>query len=547
MALTFPVTEQLDVHCVVIGSGIAGLSLAVSVAEQLEERGIEPSVLVLSKSTLDNTSTRRAQGGIAAVTGKDDDFRYHIKDTLAAGRGLCDRRAVTQLVRGGPEAIRILTRCGARFDSSLGKEGGHSRRRIAHTDDSTGAEIQRALCEAACNHRAIVLKEHHFVLELLTSGSGRKRKCTGCLIINLKTGECITVQAQAVVLASGGAGHLWEHTSNQSGTTAEGIWLAYKAGAQLSDLEFVQFHPTTLDVPGAVNFLLTEALRGEGAYLLNEKGERFMAAHPQKELAPRDVVSQAIWREHESGKVFLDMRHLDAGFLRKRFPTVVAACEEHGLDPSKELVPIVPAAHYLCGGIRTGLEGRSSLPGLYAIGECACTGVHGANRLASNSLLEGTVFALTAARDIASVLQGRERKRAAGRSAPVKIALPEAEFCWELRTRLRETMWKHVGLLRDEHGLKEAAAELSAIGAEAAGAADGAPDSKSYKDLRALLEFDGMLGAAKLIVQSALLRTESRGSHQRTDYPKTSARWARHIVLENGKKPAFSRTAGLAE
>lgn len=545
MALKFPVKEELDVHCLVIGSGIAGLNLAVSVAEQLEAKGIQPLVLVASKSTLDNTSTRRAQGGIAAVLGKDDDFEHHINDTLAAGRGLCDRPAVVRLVKKGPEAISTLTERGTHFDTSLGKEGGHSRRRIAHSADSTGAEIQSALCETARKHKGIMLKEHHFVLRLLTTDSGEKRKCTGALIVDLKTGECIKVKAKAVVLATGGAGHLWEYTSNQSGTTAEGIWLAYKAGAQLSDLEFVQFHPTTLDVPGAVNFLLTEALRGEGAYLLNKKGERFMQEHPQKELAPRDVVSQRIWKEHENGKVFLDMRHLDADFLKKRFPTIVKACEEHNLNPSKDLIPIVPAAHYLCGGIRTDLSGKSSLPGLYGIGECACTGVHGANRLASNSLLEGTVFALSAAKEIVSELEAEQEKRGAADGATIEIALPKAEFCWELRSRLRTIMWKHVGLLRNGKDLKTAALGLSSIESEAADAANGTSGSKSYKDLRALLEFKGMLGIAQLTVRSALLRTESRGNHQRVDFPESSDGWLKHIILESGKKPSFSPTAGL--
>ena len=546
MALKFPVKEHLDVHCLVIGTGIAGLSVALSLAEQRADI----SILVASKSDVGDTNTTKAQGGIAAVLSSKDTFEDHIKDTLDAGRGLCDRNAVEQLVTHGPEEIASLVERGMRFDDSLGKEGGHSKRRVAHGADATGAGIQKALIESLRKNPHIKLKENHFCVRLLTAGRGTKKHCTGAVLLDLKDQHCVLVHAQAVLLATGGAGQLWSHTSNPPVATGDGVWLAYEVGAQLADLEFMQFHPTTLAVPSARNFLLTEALRGEGAFLRNERGERFMESYPSQELAPRDVVSQAIWREYQrrGGKVFLDVRHFDPEFLKRRFPTVLRAVKEHGLNPSRDLIPIVPAAHYLCGGIRTDLCGRSSLNGLYAIGECACTGVHGANRLASNSLLEGVVFARAAVRDLTSRFP-LIPPRALRTISSIDLALLPLGKSDALRTTLTKKMWQHVSLFRNKEGLERALKEIREIAA--CFAQPGGPVlTGDVDELRRLLELRGMVGMARLLTLSALFRTESRGCHQRMDFPndnqdnQSNQLWLQRIVIERGRDPTLVPLVG---
>ncbi len=539
-------SERLRADCLVVGSGVAGLLCALSLADSLNKDGLSGTrgarILVAAKSALDDTNTRRAQGGIAAVLGEDDTFSHHAADTLEAGRGLCDENVVSAVVRTGPGAIAALRSIGARFDASLGREGGHSARRVAHAADATGAEVQRALCDAARSHSLISVREHHLCAKLLIDP--RRGRCAGALLVDLSTGACVEALASHVVLATGGAGRLWQHTSNPPGATADGVWLAYEAGAQLADIEFMQFHPTTLDVAGAENSLLTEALRGEGAHLVNENGERIMAWHPLRELAPRDVVSQAIWREVEAGsKVFLDMRPLGAAFLRECFPTVWGSCAEHGLDPSRELVPIVPAAHFLCGGVRTDAKGRTSLPGLYAIGECACSGLHGANRLASNSLLEGAVFGLAASRTIASAVLRSPSSLGEGApvSEPFSVPLASGERLASLKGRLAACMWRHLGLVRTAAGMRSAGHELSFLAAELT---DSSEEGKPA-DLRSGLEMRSMLGVARLMAASALLREESRGCHQRQDIRGSSEAWRCHIVLERGSQPRLCSSAGL--
>ncbi len=535
--MRFPVAETQDVDCLIVGSGMAGLSLALTLAER--EKGC--SVMVASKGTLCETATSKAQGGIAAVLSPEDSVEHHVSDTLKAGRGLCDRDAVEYLVQSGLVSIKRLVDWGMLFDETLGREGGHSKRRVAHAADATGAEVQNALIRAARKHVHIDLREKHFAMRLLVQDG----KCTGALFVDLERKTCVQVNARIVVLATGGAGRLWKHTSNPHMATGDGIWLAYEAGAQLVDMEFLQFHPTTLAYNGSGNFLLTEALRGEGAHLVDGHGKRLMASHPQKELAPRDVVSQSIWAElHKpQGRVFLDVRHLGEDFLRKRFPTVYAECERHGLNPCNDLLPITPAAHYLCGGIRTALSGRTSLDGLYAIGECACTGVHGANRLASNSLLEGIVFARAAAADILAHVDF-DYSGECRTIRELSLRVPSQRLCRELRVWLRRSMWEYAGLVRIESGLRTVLADVKRM-ASYLGEASVDSEIPGSSVLREMLELRGMIGLSRVIASAALAREESRGCHQRSDFPGVENNWKRHVVVQRGKNMSSSTTASL--
>ncbi|WP_063775148.1 L-aspartate oxidase, partial [Streptacidiphilus anmyonensis] len=399
-------TKTTDV--VVVGSGVAGLTTALRV----REAGLR--VLVVTKAMLDDGSTRWAQGGIAAALGEGDTPEQHLEDTLVAGAGLCDEEAVRMLVTEGPGAVRRLIATGATFDQDdegeilLTREGGHHRRRIAHAGgDATGAEISRALVEAVRTDDDLELIEHALVLDLLTDAKGRTAGLTLHVMGEGQRDGVGAVHARAVVLATGGLGQVFSATTNPAVSTGDGVALALRAGAEVADLEFVQFHPTVLwlgpDAEGQQP-LISEAVRGEGAHLVDADGVRFMVGqHELAELAPRDIVAKGIMRRmHETGAehMFLDGRHFGAAMWEERFPTILASCRSHGIDPVTELIPVAPAAHYASGGVRTDLRGHTSVSGLYACGEAACTGVHGANRLASNSLLEGLVFAERIAADI---------------------------------------------------------------------------------------------------------------------------------------------------
>ena len=541
----------------IIGGGIAGLSLALRLPEGTR-------VALFTKGQLGESNTRYAQGGLTAALGEDDSPELHLQDTLAAGAGLCDEVAVRVLVEHAPEAVRWLIQQGVEFDRAqegesghatpdgllLGREAAHSRWRVLHAGgDATGAEIERALTNVVGTHEGITVFAETVVRQLVI----RAGRCVGVEAVD-RNGRMFVLEATATVLASGGAGGLWLHTSNPAGATADGLALAWHAGAALSDLEFMQFHPTVMVVDG-ISHLISEAVRGEGAYLRNHAGERFMPRYSeQAELAPRDVVARAIVSEMLNEREtceYLDLHHLPAEQMYDRFPNITAICKLHGLDLAHDLLPVAPAAHYCMGGVLVDTEGRTTVDGLYAAGEVACTGVHGANRLASNSLLEGLVYGLRIADHLADLrdsgIRGSEGNGIGQRKgltwverddiydASESMAGREREEVeeeervwdvWEVRREVRELMWKYVSLSRSRTGLLIAEKRLQEImdrlgrGGEVVGEA------------REWLETRNMVEVAGVVVRAALLRRESRGSHWRVDYPQRDSRLdGRHYVF----------------
>jgi len=490
----------------VIGAGVAGLRAAIELAEAGQ-------VLVVAKDGLRESSSEYAQGGIAVALSDDDEVELHEQDTLYAGDGLCDRAAVRALVEEGPAAIQQLMDWGAEFDRQGAKlaftrEGAHSRSRILRAHgDSTGREIARTLHRKAASLPNVTLRGYAATTDLLL-GDG----VAGALL-----GEA-SLHARAVLLATGGLGRVFLNTTNPDVATGDGVVMAYRAGAEISDLEFVQFHPTALAVEGAPRFLLSEALRGEGAHLRNARGERFMdRCHPLKELAPRDVVARAIVAEmNRTGAphVFLDLTHRGAGFVRGRFPRIYETCLRYGVDIARQAAPVAPAAHYAMGGVRTDLEGRTSLPRLFAAGEVACTGVHGANRLASNSLLEGVVFGARAGRAM------REWDRPPGLSGQPPSRESPAQAGGLRHSEIQRMAWEHCGIVRSGEGLKAACEWLEAREAEDA-------------------EGRNMRQVALLIARCALARQESRGAHFRTDYPGKRAEFEKHSVVAKDANITF--------
>ena len=531
---------------VVVGAGIAGLRAAVALAE----RG---RVLVVTKEQLSESNTAYAQGGIAVAMGGDRDVSLHLQDTINAGDGLVDQAAAEVLVSQGPLRVAELLEWGTQFDregdGADGKllrtlEGAHSLPRILHANgDATGREIALSLQRHAKKISNITLMEWTTTVDLLVDQAGERPRVVGMTLLDAD-GALHRVHARAVLLASGGAGQVYSDTTNPQVATGDGIAMAYRAGAEVGDMEFFQFHPTALSLPGAPHFLLSEALRGEGAYLRNEAGERFMGRyHPLLELAPRDVVARAIAREAgdesgaESKSVYLDMRHLAAEGgprkdLKKRFPGISAFLAKYGLELERDLIPVRPAAHYLMGGVRTDLNGRTSVAGLYAAGEAACTGVHGANRLASNSLLEGLVFGALAAESMAADVSGSARLAADTDSSESEIATVDGATTAAASVdveqwiaTLRAVMWKDAGLLRDAAGLMAAQAGLREMRRTMPGGL-----------ARRAIEARNLHQVAELIVESALGRTESRGAHFRKDFPKRDdAHFAAHSVMQAGK------------
>ncbi|MEV7505679.1 L-aspartate oxidase [Streptomyces sp. NPDC093018] len=522
---------------VVVGSGVAGLTAAL----RCEAAGL--TTVVVTKARLDDGSTRWAQGGIAAALGEGDTPEQHLDDTLVAGAGLCDETAVRLLVTEGPGAVRRLIETGAHFDESsegglaLTREGGHHRRRIVHAGgDATGAEISRALVEAV-RARGLRTIENALVLDLLTDAEGRTAGVTLHVMGEGQHDGVGAVHAPAVVLATGGLGQVFAATTNPSVSTGDGVALALRAGAEVSDLEFVQFHPTVLflgaDAEGQQP-LVSEAVRGEGAHLVDADGVRFMAGqHELAELAPRDVVAKAIMRrmqEQDAEHMFLDARHFGAEMWEHRFPTILAACRANGIDPVTEPIPIAPAAHHVSGGVRTDEHGRTTVPGLYASGECACTGVHGANRLASNSLLEGLVYAERIAADIAA------ERAADGLHARVPEPVPHPDrpahplLAPESRFAIQRIMAQGAGVLRGAESLAWAAEQLQRLHTDARDALD--VHGKTAEPGVDTWEATNLLCVARVLVAAAQLREETRGCHWREDHAeRDDAHWRRHIVV----------------
>ncbi|MFE4452053.1 L-aspartate oxidase [Streptomyces sp. NPDC056796] len=527
----------IDADVVVVGSGVAGLTTALRCAAA----GL--ATVVVTKARLDDGSTRWAQGGIAAALGEGDTPEQHLDDTLVAGAGLCDETAVRTLVTEGPDAVRRLIDTGAHFDTTdtgaiaLTREGGHHRRRIAHAGgDATGAEISRALV-GAVRSAALRIIENALVLDLLTDAAGRAEGVTLHVMGEGQHDGVGAVRAPAVVLATGGMGQVFSATTNPPVSTGDGVALALRAGAEVSDLEFVQFHPTVLFLGAGSEGqqpLVSEAVRGEGAHLVDASGTRFMLGqHELAELAPRDIVAKAITRQmHLQGAehMYLDARHFGAAMWEQRFPTILAACRAHGIDPVTEPVPVAPAAHYASGGVRTDLRGRTTVPGLYACGEVACTGVHGANRLASNSLLEGLVFAERIAADIVD----GPRTDAAPASRTVPAVPPAGDrtvplLTAESRTGIQRVMSRGAGVIRSADGLARAADELEALrGAAAAAEEDGPKDAVPGVEA---WEATNLLLVAQVLVAAAREREETRGCHWREDRPERDDAWRRHLVV----------------
>lgn len=493
----------------VIGAGIAGLTFALSLSSPAR-------VTLITKGSLGESNTRYAQGGLAAAISNSDNPELHLRDTLAAGAGLADAEAARTLVEAGRSAVEWLLDHGTRFDRengqiALGREGAHSRSRVLHAGgDATGAEIERSLVAAIAERHDLTLLEHTTAIDLLMAG----HRCVGARLSVGPDDHRFDIHAGAMVLAQGGAGQLWSVTSNPSGATGDGIAMALRAGVTVADLEFTQFHPTVLDLPGHDPFLISEAVRGDGAWLRNDAGERFMLAIDDRaELAPRDAVARAIQAQIANGsRVWLDVRHLEPAFVRHRFPTIHRHLVSIGIDFTVDLIPVAPAAHYFMGGIAAATDGRTSMPGLLAIGEVSCTGVHGANRLASNSLLEGLVFGRIAAAElnIDSVIVGSGGQVQDFGQIPAAGAstLPIAEA----KRRIREIMRDHVSVVRSERSLRTALGELDALGR----ASDLSGDSLATVECRNLWLL------AREITTSALYREESRGGHYRRDFPDTS-------------------------
>jgi L-aspartate oxidase len=502
----------------VIGAGVAGLRAAIQLAEAAE-------VLVLAKDRLQESSSAYAQGGIAAAVSDDDDIQLHEDDTLAAGDGLCNQSAVHVLVEEGPRAIQELIDWGAEFDRegselAFAREGAHSRSRVLHAHgDSTGQEIARTLYAKASSLPGVRFQSFAAVTDLLVESGA----VGGAMAYDETSGEMVRLDARAVLIATGGLGRVFLETTNPDVATGDGVAAAYRAGVDISDIEFVQFHPTALHLANAPRFLLSEALRGEGALLRNASGERFMDRyHPMGELAPRDVVSRSIiaeMRDTGSAHVFLDLTHLDPNHIRARFPRIYDTCLHYGVDIAHTLVPVHPAAHYAMGGVRTGLDGRTSLERLYAAGEAACTGVHGANRLASNSLLEGVVFGARA---------GAAMRRWSGAGWVHGAAAPDPDFPSMEEDAVRRLAWDYCGIVRDGPGLTDGLYRLASAGS-----------SRKPAPTRSDYELRNMHAVAGLIARCALAREESRGGHYRSDFPERREEFRRHSVIRPGGSVTF--------
>jgi L-aspartate oxidase len=522
MSRTVPEADFL-----VIGSGVAGLRAALELCRV-------GRVIVLTKGHPLQSNSIFAQGGVAVAMSEEDDVAIHLTDTVKAGHGLCRRDAVRVLVEEGPDRIQELIRWGAKFDKTGGKfafarEAAHSRSRILRArGDATGNEMVRALLTQVVRQKQIVRLDYHFTVDLVVEAG----RCCGAVVLDEYSGEQFIIPAKAVLLSTGGAGQIFARTTNPPNATGDGMAMAFRAGAELQDMEFVQFHPTALYLPSSPPFLLSEAMRGEGGQLRNNKGEAFMERyHPLGVLAPRDIVARAIWTEMAATRarhVYLDVTHLGSNFVKRRFPTIYATCLRHDIDITEEWIPVSPSAHYMMGGVATDINGATTLPGLFAAGEVACSGVHGANRLASNSLLEGLVFGMRAGSAAIAwaarcstpdvTLHGERLKYSgAGR-------LEDAE---KLRSSLRRTMWGQVGLVRSRESLIRATAQLARWKQMV---------SESFST-RIDLEVKNMVQVAHCVAEAALWRENSVGAHYRSDSPKSPRPgWKLHSRLRLGER-----------
>lgn len=509
--------RQVTTDYIVVGSGIAGLMTALFLAKTGEVR-------VLTKACEDESNSYRAQGGIAAAISEADSPKLHWQDTLRAGADLCDADSVRLMVKMAPDTIRLLAEWGTPFDKKendylLAKEGAHSVSRILRVHgDSTGAGITSTLLRQVDQRKSIRLETHTMVADLIVENE----TCRGVITLDTDQGPTYYLAKKGVVLATGGCGQVFKYTTNDLVTTGDGFAMAHRAGAQLMDMEFIQFHPTAFAVNQNPMFLISEAVRGEGAVLVTESGDKLMERyHELKDLAPRDVVSRAIYTEMQQGKqVYLDARNLEGKFAT-RFPAIYKECRKAGIDPEREWIPVRPAAHFIMGGIKTDSYGRTSLSRLFACGEVACTGVHGANRLASNSLLEGTVFAQRVAEKL-SACEDQSTALPLSSQVPRLCQVKQAEE--EIKNEIRQIMWDHAGIVRTSEGLAEGLSKLMQL-------------SDSGKILPGMFESRNMLTTAQLVMKAALWRQESRGGHYRHDYPQTIPEWTgKHKVIQGDVK-----------
>ncbi|MCK5126331.1 MAG: L-aspartate oxidase [candidate division Zixibacteria bacterium] len=518
---------------IIIGSGVAGLSYALKVAEF-------GSTAVITKKTETESNTNYAQGGIASVMSPDDSFDNHLKDTLDVGSGLCRPEVVETIIKAGPKCIQRLMDIGVEFtrtaennELSLGREGGHSYKRVVHAADLTGREIERALVAACHNHKNIEIFSNHIAVDLIAFDFEGRRMCGGVYAFNPQNQDKLTVRAGITLIAAGGVGQVYRHTTNPRIATGDGLAMAFRAGADVANMEFVQFHPTTLSLVGKKTFLISEAVRGEGGILRIKNGEAFMERyHPMKDLAPRDVVARAIDAELKNSgddTVFLDIRHISAEFIKTRFPNIYINCLEAGIDITRDLIPVVPAAHYMCGGVVSDINGRTGIDRLYVCGETACTGMHGANRLASNSLLEAVAIAEIAADDAIKKFKSGEPPEPPEVKFPHpgKTNMPrERVIVIHNRRELKRLMWDGVGIVRTSYRLEDAAEKIELIRHSAERYY--LTHSLSYPSI----ELRNMAAIACLIIEAASMRKESRGLHYTLDYPdRDDANWKKEMVM----------------
>jgi len=489
----------MQTDLLIIGSGLSGLWFSINASKH-------GKCLVIAKGEISESNTKYAQGGVAAVFDKKDSFESHIKDTLKAGAGLCNKENVKIMVKSAPHEIEKLVSYGIEFDKrngkfELGMEGAHSSRRILHNKDATGAEIENKLAKAVKNNKNILIRENVILLKLAV----KNNICYGALFLDIASNSILNVKAKCTVLATGGIGQVYKSTTNPKIATGDGIVAAFEAGAEIENIEFVQFHPTALNAGSGVKFLISEGLRGEGASIVNSDGERFIR-HELKELAPRDILARETFNEMKHGTVYLDISHKDDAFIKSRFPNIYSKCLDFGIDITKDKVPITPAAHFLCGGIKTDSYGRTTIKNLFAIGECACTGVHGANRLASNSLLECLVFSARAAKK-ARVSNNEKTLPYNNKYKIMALNKNKERELIKMQDGVKKIMWEKVGIIRAKKGLKEALTEIKKLEQELKN------DYLSHNlTNKAIIETESIITVAKLIIEASLKRNRSVGS-----------------------------------